>query len=87
MGKKDFDGIISIYELAALRHFAGDKCSTTQGISVQMKQGRDGAKTWKELGFEPVAGPGKTTFIRILNPDLEKFRLKLTAFASENAPK
>jgi len=87
MAKKDFDGIISIYELAALRHFTGDKCCTSQGIAVQLKQGQDGLKTWKELGFEYVPAPGKTTFLRLTDPKMEDFRLKLLAFAKDNAPK
>jgi hypothetical protein len=84
---KNFDGIISINELAALRLFAGLNCATEQGIRLQIKQGRSGAKTWQELGFELTDGPGQMTWIKILTPALEDFRLKINKFAKDNAPK
>jgi len=84
---KNFDGIVSINELAALRLFAGLNCATEQGIRLQIKQGHSGAKTWQELGFELTEGPGQMTWVRILSPELDAFRKKITKFLKENATK
>ena len=82
----NFDGLISITSLAAIRHLAGLPCATEQGIRAQIRQLAAGEKTSQDVGFEIVKSPTNAIFLKLTNPEMETFRLKINKYARANAP-
>ncbi len=83
----NFNGLVTVTELAALRHYAGLSCATEQGIRAQIRKVQQGLKTPNDVGFEIIKGATKQPVVKILDTKLESFRLKINEFATKNAPK
>jgi len=84
---KGMEGLISVVDLAMLRNIAEAKCSTEQGIREQIKLLETGKKRPTDVGFEVVRPTKSVVLVRVTDPELEKFRLGLKAWAEKNKPK
>ncbi len=87
MSKQEISNLLTVSELSGLRWLAKQKCATEQGIRVQVRQLEGREKTPEEVGFELIRPTRSTVFLRLVDPKMEAFRLKINEFADKNAPK
>lgn len=87
MSKQEMGNLLTVSELSSLRWLSEHKCATEQGIRVQVKELESGKKQPADVGFELVRPTKSIVLLRLVDADMERFRLELKEFARKKAPK
>lgn len=83
---KEIQGVMSIQKMSAFRKMCGIEPSAEPSVRTLIRSLESGAAKSQDVGFE-IVRIDASVFLRLTDPVLEKFRVKLEAWVAENKPK